>query len=146
MGAPANHQAGGARGQDQRPRAGGVEGSGTPGGAGLFPPQPHPPGGGGPLRPKEGGGVLVGGEKDDNKWVQIREDGCVWVVAKETHAWTKTEHCGFTDFKGWCWLDNVSKDEYAGHMLALAALLRLVDEAEGQATVRHLLGLSLIHI
>lgn len=107
---------------------------------GVFTRQLIPPGVPGLSCPSADEEYLVDAEKDDNQWVQIREDGCVWVVARETHAWTKTDHCGLDDFKGWCWLDNVSKDEYAGHMLALAALLRLVDEAEVQATVRDLLG------
>src|SRR5262245_17823917 len=63
-------------------------------------------------------------EKDDNKWVKI-EDGCVQTVDRTTMQWTKSDHCGLADFNGWCFLDNVSKDEYSGHMLALAALMRL---------------------
>ena len=79
-------------------------------------------------------------EKDDNRWVQIRDDGCAWVIPNETMEWTKTDHCGLDDYAGWCFLDNVSQDEYAGHMLALGALLLLVDDDEVQATVRDLLG------
>lgn len=79
-------------------------------------------------------------EKDDNRWVKIEDDGCVHVVDRDTLMWTKTDHCGLDDYKGWCFLDNVSKDEYAGHMLALAALLRLVDDPQVQTITRDLLG------
>lgn len=83
-------------------------------------------------------------EKDDNQWVQIREDGCAWVVDRVTDEWTTTPgdmtepHCGLDEFAGWCWLDNVSQDEYAGHMLALGAILKLVDDPEVVETVKDL--------
>jgi len=84
-------------------------------------------------------------EKDDNRWVQVREDGCVWVIDRTTDEWTKTPagvpapHCGLEPYAGWCWLDNVSQDEYAGHMLALGAIWKLVDDPGVRATVADLL-------
>lgn len=85
-------------------------------------------------------------EKDDNKWVQIRDDGCIWVVGRESGQWEKSSKCGLDRFAGWCFLDNVSKDEYAGHMLALVLLLHLVDEPGVQARVRELLGQVARHL
>ncbi|MBP7126775.1 hypothetical protein KBD49_10470 [Myxococcota bacterium] len=84
-------------------------------------------------------------EKDDNRWVQVRNDGCIWVVDRTTGQWTTTPagvdapRCGLEEYAGWCWLDNVSQDEYAGHMLALGALWKLVDDPGVRATVKDLL-------
>lgn len=85
-------------------------------------------------------------EKDDNRWVQIRDDGCIWTVGRESGAWEKSNACGLDRFAGWCFLDNVSKDEYSGHMLALVLVMRLVDDQEVQAIVRELLGKVARHL
>lgn len=91
-------------------------------------------------------------EKDDNRWVQVREDGCVWVVDRVSGEWTKTPtgvaepHCGLDDYAGWCWLDNVSQDEYAGHMLALGILWKLVDNEDVRATVKDLMTQVGVHL
>jgi hypothetical protein len=85
-------------------------------------------------------------EKDDNQWVQVRDDGCVWTVNRDTLDWEKSSHCGLDDYAGWCWLDNVSQDEYAGHMLALGALYKLVDVADVQETVKDLLAQVAEHL
>ena len=66
-------------------------------------------------------------EKDDNKWLKI-DEGCVWTVDPADDSWVKSDHCGLDDFDGYCFLDNVSQDEYAGHMLALGTLWKLVDD------------------
>jgi hypothetical protein len=79
-------------------------------------------------------------EKDDNQWVQIRDDGCVWTVNRDTLEWEASTHCGLDEYKGWCWLDNVSQDEYAGHMLALGAIYKLVDQPDVQQKVKDLLA------
>ncbi len=79
-------------------------------------------------------------EKDDNQWVRVSDAGCVEVVDGQSLSWVTTEHCGLDAYAGWCWLDNVSQDEYAGHMFALGALYKLVDDPDIQATVRDLLG------
>ncbi|MBI2375713.1 MAG: hypothetical protein HYV07_17085 [Deltaproteobacteria bacterium] len=79
-------------------------------------------------------------EKDDNKWVRIGDDGCAMVAETSTDAWKKTEHCISPDFAGYCWLDNVSKDEYSGHMFALGAVLKLVDDPAARATAADLLA------
>jgi len=72
-------------------------------------------------------------EKDDNRWVRVGSDGCVQVVEQGGSDFVTTDHCGLDEFAGWCWLDNVSEDEYSGHMLAHAAVAQLVDDAEVQA-------------
>lgn len=98
--------------------------------AGNFTRQFVPPGVDGLSCPGDDGHYTTDVEKDDNRWVQIREDGCVWVIPNETGAWTKTDHCGLDEFAGWCFLDNVSQDEYAGHMFALGTVAKLVDDEE----------------
>ena len=107
---------------------------------GVFTRQLIPPGVPGIACPGDDASYTTDAEKDDNRWVQIRADGCVWVVDRASGAWTRSEHCGLPDLAGWCWLDNVSKDEYAGHLYALGALVKLVDDPEVQATLRDLLG------
>ncbi len=77
-------------------------------------------------------------EKDDNQWVKI-QDGCDWVVDRDTKQWTKTDVCGLEKYNGYCWLDNVSQDEYGGHMLALGAIWKLVDDPDVRATTKSLL-------
>jgi hypothetical protein len=77
--------------------------------------------------------------KDANMWVQVREDGCVWYVDAKTKQWTASKHCGLKEFAGYCWVDNVSKDEYSGHMFALNAVVKLVDDPEVQAEAKELL-------
>jgi len=92
---------------------------------------PNIPGIGCPAEDKE---YEVDVEKDDNQWVKIEEDGCVWVVDNQTQQWTGTTHCGLEKYAGWCWLDNVSQDEYAGHMFGLGAIAMLVNDPEIRAT------------
>ncbi len=113
---------------------------------GLFTRQYIPAGVEGISCPADDVEYVVDVEKDDNQWVRIKEDGCAWVVDNETMEWTGTDHCGLDQFAGWCWLDNVSQDEYGGHMLALGALLKLVDEPEVQAIVRDLLEKVGVHL
>ena len=95
---------------------------------GVFTRQMIPPGVTGLVCPTTPSSYVPDVEKDDNRWVQVRDDGCVWVVDGSTMTWTATTHCGLDEFSGWCFLDNVSKDEYAGHLFALGAVWRLVDD------------------
>ena len=77
-------------------------------------------------------------DKKDNRWVRVGSAGCV-----ETYdgaAWVTSTHCGLEAYAGWCWLDNVSKDEYSGHVFALGAVWKLVEDAEVRATAADLLG------
>ena len=79
-------------------------------------------------------------EKNDNQWVRVGEGGAVEVYDPEAQAFTATDHKVAEEFVGYCWLDNVSQDEYAGHMLALATVILLVEDAEARAVAVDLLG------
>lgn len=113
---------------------------------GIFTRQFVPPGVSGISCPTDDAAYVTDPEKDDNRWVKIGEEGCVWVVAHETMQWTKTSHCGLEEYAGWCFLDNVSQDEYAGHMFALGALWKLVDDPEVRAQVRDLIEQVGVHL
>jgi len=76
-------------------------------------------------------------EKDDNKWVHVDQDGTVLVY--DGAQWVRTSHRVPEEFGGTCWLDNISKDEYSGHLLALGVLYKLVDDASVRQTVSMLL-------
>ena len=78
--------------------------------------------------------------KDDNKWLRVGDDGCIYTVDGGTMEWVKQEVCGLDNYAGWCLLDNVSQDEYAGHMFALGAIYKLVDDATIKADAAKLLG------
>ena len=67
-------------------------------------------------------------EKDDNQWVKVDDDGTILVYDPNQAQFVPTSHKVSTDFAGYCWLDNVSQDEYAGHMAALGAVYKLVDD------------------
>jgi hypothetical protein len=105
---------------------------------GVFTRQFIPPGVDGISCPADEAKYIPDVEKDDNQWVKIQE-GCDWIVDPVTKQWTKTSKCGLEKFNGYCWLDNVSQDEYAGHMLALGALWKLVDDPDVQAVTKDLL-------
>ena len=78
-------------------------------------------------------------EKDDNQWVRVGDDGCIQTVNATTMQFESSSKCGLDAYKGYCWLDNVSQDEYSGHMLAHAAIAALVDDAGVQAKNAELL-------
>lgn len=107
---------------------------------GLFTRQYVRPGVTGLSCPTDDAAYTTDAEKDDNRWVQIRDDGCAWTVSRETGTWARSDHCGLEAYAGWCWLDNVSKDEYSGHVFGLAAVVRLVDDAEVHGLAAELLG------
>ncbi len=107
---------------------------------GLFTRQLIPPGVDGIACPADPSYYTTDEEKDDNRWVMVGDGGCVEVVDPDTMQWTTTTHCGLDEYAGWCWLDNVSQDEYVGHMFALGAIARLVDDPGVQATVADMLG------
>lgn len=113
---------------------------------GVFTRQFIPPGVAGIGCPQDDAAYVTDVEKDDNRWVQIRDDGCVWVIPHDTMQWTKTDHCGLDEFAGWCFLDNVSQDEYAGHMFALGALWRLVEVPDVRGAVRDLIEQVGVHL
>ncbi|MCZ7585104.1 MAG: hypothetical protein M5R36_18205 [Deltaproteobacteria bacterium] len=78
-------------------------------------------------------------EKDDNRWVKIDDEGYVVVWDPNLGDWSQTTHSVGTEFADYCWLDNVSKDEYAGHMFALHAVYKLVDDPDVRAMAASLL-------
>lgn len=106
---------------------------------GLFTRQYVPPGINGLSCPSDDAHYVVDVEKDDNKWVKVDENGCIRNISIKTGEWETTEFCVGKEFAGWCWLDNVSKDEYSGHMFALGAVAKLVDDPEAQAVTKDLL-------
>lgn len=101
---------------------------------GIFTRQYVPPGIAGIACPTELARYVPSADKSANRWVQVRDDGCVWVVDGSSLRWTATTHCGLAAHAGTCWLDNVSKDEYAGHVFALGLVHRLVDDVELRET------------
>jgi len=107
---------------------------------GIFTRMYVPPGIPG-LSPPEGlESYIPDREKDENMWVRVGDDGCVQYVDAKTHEWTPSSHCGLDRYAGWHWLDNVSKDEYSGHIFALGAVAKLVDDPQVQSVVKDLLG------
>lgn len=79
-------------------------------------------------------------EKDDNQWLKIADDGCIETVDGGTMEWVKSDVCVPVKYAGWCLLDNVSQDEYAGHMFALGAIWKLVDDPQIKADAAAMLG------
>lgn len=67
-------------------------------------------------------------DKKDNRWVKVDTDGTIIIYDGVNSQWVRTEHKVPVEFAGYCWLDNVSKDEYSGHMLALGVTYLLVDD------------------
>ncbi|MGM0575405.1 MAG: hypothetical protein ACQEXJ_06715 [Myxococcota bacterium] len=84
--------------------------------------------------------------KDSNQWVMIGEGGCARYVDPETDEWVTSDHCGLDDYAGWCFVDNVSQDEYAGHFYALGAIMRLVDDPEIRAEAADMLEEVAVHM
>ncbi len=67
-------------------------------------------------------------KKDLNQWVRVGDDGCVQSVDPDTMQFVSSSRCGLDAYKGYCWVDNVSIDEYSGHMLSHAAVTALVND------------------
>jgi hypothetical protein len=102
---------------------------------GLFTRQLIPPGIDGLACPTDPAQYVPSPDKRGNKWVRIGAAGCA-EVADASGAFHATGHCGLDRFAGWCFLDNISQDEYVGHVFALGAIARIVDDPElhAQAT------------
>ncbi|MFW5739604.1 MAG: hypothetical protein ACOC1F_04495, partial [Myxococcota bacterium] len=113
-----------------------MEVTGVPG---LYTRQFVPPGVDGIACPEDLTRYIPDKEKDDNQWVRIGQDGCVQTVDHDTMQFVSSDHCGLDAYAGYCWLDNVSIDEYSGHMLSHAAVAALVDDPEIQAKNKALL-------
>jgi hypothetical protein len=95
---------------------------------GLFTRQLIPPGVDGLVCPTDATRYVPSPDKTGNQWVRIGDDGCIQTADATSLAFASTAHCGLDAFKGWCFLDNVSQDEYSGHVFALGAVARLVDD------------------
>jgi hypothetical protein len=106
---------------------------------GLFVRQLIPPGVAGLACPTDPARYVPSPTKTSNMWVRIGSDGCAQ-TADGTGAFHSTAHCGLAAFANWCFLDNISQDEYAGHVFALGAVARLVDDPELHAIAVDLLG------
>jgi hypothetical protein len=106
-------------GEKQRMRITGVPG--------LFTRQLIPPSVPGLDCPTDPARYLPSPDKRGNQWVRIGADGCAQVT-DAAGAFSSTAHCGLGEFAGWCFLDNISQDEYSGHLFALGAIARLVDD------------------
>ncbi|HEX5061663.1 MAG TPA: hypothetical protein VFV99_19990 [Kofleriaceae bacterium] len=96
---------------------------------GLFTRQLIPPGVAGLACPTDPAAYVPSPDKRGNKWVRIGADGCAQ-TADASGTFTATTHCGLAQFANWCFLDNISQDEYVGHIFALGAIARVVDDAE----------------
>jgi hypothetical protein len=107
-------------GEEQRMRITGVRG--------LFARQIIPPGIEGIACPTDLAEYTPAPDKRGNKWVRIGDDGCAQIVDAGTTSFRSTAHCGLGEFKGWCFKDNPSQDEYVGHALALNGLARVLIE------------------
>jgi hypothetical protein len=105
---------------------------------GLFTRQLIPPGIDGLACPTDPAAYLPSPDKRGNKWVRIGTDGCAQVTDTNS-AFHSTTHCGLAKYAGWCFLDNVSQDEYVGHVFALGAIARIVDDAELKAEATSML-------
>jgi hypothetical protein len=103
----------------------GVRITGVPG---LFTREYITPGIAGMSCPTDPSAYVPDVEKDDNRWVKVDTDGTILVYDTGAADFVRTDHQVPARFAGYCWLDNVSQDEYAGHMLALGAVLMLVDD------------------
>ena len=94
--------------------------------------------------PQDPASYIPSVDKKDNKWLKVDDAGCV-----ETYdgaRWVVSGHCMDTKFAGYCWLDNVSKDEYSGHFLAMGVIGKLVDDPAIRATVAGIAGAAAGHL
>ncbi len=105
---------------------------------GLFVRELIPPGISGLACPTDPALYVPSPDKTANRWVAIDAAGCA-EVADTSGAFHATAHCGLAAFASWCFLDNISQDEYVGHVFALGAVARLVDDAELHAIAVDLL-------
>lgn len=97
--------------------------------------------------PKDDESYRADVEKDDNRWVRVNAEGCVTALpADGGDTWVVSDACPGVEYADWCFFDNTSKDEYAGHLFALSAVLRLVDDAESQEIAGDLLRQVATHL
>lgn len=107
---------------------------------GLFTRELIMPGATGMECPTDASLYVPSPEKRGNKWVRIGTDGCAQTADPTTLAFVSSTHCGLDAYAGWCFLDNVSQDEYVGHMFGLGAVAELVDDPTVRADAVDLLA------
>ncbi|HNU69413.1 MAG TPA: hypothetical protein PKH54_01300 [Myxococcota bacterium] len=86
-----------------------------------------------------------------NQFVRVDTDGCflTWDPALNEGAggWLRHEnYCTDPKFAGFCWQDNASKDEYAGHMFAAGIVAMIVDDADVRAMAVDILRSVAMHM
>lgn len=86
-----------------------------------------------------------------NQFVRVDTDGCflTWNPTLNDGAggWFKHhEFCTDPKFAGFCWQDNASKDEYAGHMFAAGIVAMIVDEPDVRAMAVEILRSVAMHM
>ncbi len=113
---------------------------------GLFTREYITPGVTGMSCPADPASYIPDAEKDDNKWVKVDDDGTILVYDAGLADWVRTGHQVPAEFAGYCWLDNVSQDEYAGHMLALGAVYKLVDDPQVRDAAATILEEIAVHL
>src|SRR5262249_27237806 len=89
---------------------------------GLLVREVIPPGVAGLSCPTDPAQYVPSPTKTANRWVRIGTDGCAQTSDGTT--FQSTTHCGLTAFVNWCFLDNISQDEYVGHVFGLGAVAR----------------------
>src|SRR5262249_47255734 len=112
---------------------------------GLFVRQLIPPGVTGLACPADPAQYVPSADKTGNVWVRIDDAGCA-ETADAGGAFHATTHCGLTQFASWCFLDNISQDEYVGHIFGLGAVARAVDDPELNAIAVDMLGQVSAHL
>jgi len=96
------------------------------------------------------------GDKNDNRWIRIK-NGCLEHYEADWNGgdcecsscngeWVTEETCGLEAFEDYCWLDNVSKDEYSGQMMAASAIAKLIDDDELNTKVTDVYNQVLDHL
>ncbi|HEV7556038.1 MAG TPA: hypothetical protein VGO00_11310 [Kofleriaceae bacterium] len=111
---------------------------------GLLVRQLIPPGVTGLACPTDPAMYVPSPTKTSNVWVRIGSDGCA--QTSDGTSFQSSSHCGLDEFAGWCFLDNISQDEYVGHIFGLGAVARVVDDAELHAIATDLLDQIAAHL
>jgi len=114
--------------------------------SGLFTREYITPGIAGMSCPSSPSSYVPSEDKKDNRWVKVDEDGTVVIYDPAGERWVRTDHRVPAEYAGTCWLDNVSQDEYAGHMLALASVIQLVDDPEVRGKAAQLAEEVSVHL
>jgi hypothetical protein len=76
----------------------------------------------------------------DTRWVLVGADGCLQ-TADQNGVFSSTNVCGLApEYSGWCFKDNMSKDEMSGHVYALGVVATVVPDAAIRARAAAMLG------